>query len=97
MNRKIYPINYVMFIPQHFSDFSNGFKLCLNKFKLRRHGIINQNTFRCLGSVDETEKRRKNVKCHCLFVFKVKGLRREFILFKTERSSRARQAHSCIR
>ena len=96
MNIKIYPINCVFFIAQYFSDLSNGFKLCLNEFKLRRHGIINQNTFRCLGSVDETEKRRKNCECHCLFVFKVKGLRREFILFKTERSSRVRQAHSCI-
>ena len=74
MNRKIYAINCVMFIPQNFSDLSNDFKLCLNEFKLRRHGIINQNTFRCLGSVDETEKQRKNCKFHCLFVFKVKGL-----------------------
>ena len=64
-----------MFIPQYFSDLSNGFKLCLNELKLRRQSIINENTFRFSGSVDETEKlnEEKNCKCHCLFVFKVKG------------------------
>ena len=68
MNRKIYPINFVMFIPLYFSDLSNGFKLCLNKFKLRRHGIANQSIFRCSLWFDETAKRRRNCKCHYFFI-----------------------------
>ena len=75
-------------VPQYSSYLCNGFKLCLNEFKLRRHSIINQNTFLMFRIGLRNRKTKKNCKCHCLFVFKVKGLRREFIVFKTERTIR---------
>ena len=59
-----------MFMCQYVSDLSNDFKCHVNEFKLRRHGITNQNTFRCSGRTDETAKQGRNCKCHYLSAFK---------------------------
>ena len=33
----------------------------MNEFKLRRHGIINQNTFRCSGGADVTAQKEEEI------------------------------------
>ena len=47
-----------MFIREYLTNLFNGFKLFVNEFNLRRHGIANQSTFRCSLWFDEKTKKQ---------------------------------------
>ena len=70
------------------SDLSNGFKRHVNELKLRRHGITNQNMFRCSGRADETKRERNFTVITDLCAFKATKLDRDSTALNSTQSFR---------